>query len=50
MKSQKMPNGKAMPPKAGKHAAPPMKKMDTDAAKRPMEGMKKPKSIRTRKI
>ena len=50
MKVQKMPKGKAMPSKAGKSAPPPMKKMDTDAAKRPMESMKKPKSIRTRKI
>lgn len=50
MKKTKMPTTKAMPSKAPHHAPPPMKKMATDVAKRPMEGMKKPKSIRTRKI
>lgn len=46
----KMPTSKAMPSKPKKTAPPPMKKMATDAGKRPMESMKMPKSIRTRKI
>jgi hypothetical protein len=50
MKIKKMPTAKAMPSKAAKHAPPPLKKMDTDAGKRPMESVKKPKALRTRKI
>lgn len=50
MKTTKMPASKSLPAKPAKHAKPPMTKPATDIAKRPMESMKKPKSIRTRKI
>lgn len=48
MKTKKMPTSKG-PAKPAK-GVPPMTKPATDIAKRPMESVKKPKSIRTRKI
>lgn len=50
MKIKKMPVAKAMPSKPPHKAPPPMAKVNTDMPKRPMGGMKKPKSIRTRSI
>lgn len=50
MKTKKMPMTGAMPSKAPKRPPPPMTKPLTSIGQRPMESVKKPKSIRTRKI
>lgn len=50
MKKTKMPMSQSVPAMPPKGKKPSMAKMPTDIAKRPMESMRKPKPIRTRKI